>query len=94
MKKKSTARNLILPLFVLLPILVYGFFELNSLNEDEEALEAIYQRQLDAVLFSIEQDTDGKLRTWAAELELKLELELEPGSGPSSIRLPYPSGST
>ncbi len=77
MKKKSTARNLILPLFVLLPILVYGFFELNSLNEDEEALEAIYQRQLDAVLFSIEQDTDGKLRTWAAELELKLD-ELGP----------------
>ncbi len=77
MKKKSTARNLILPLFVLLPILVYGFFELNSLNEAEEALEAIYQRQLDAVLFSIEQDTDGKLRTWAAELELKLD-ELGP----------------
>lgn len=73
MKNKSFTRQLILPLFVLLPILIYGVFELNSLTEDENSLAQIYQRQLDAVLFSIEQYTDDKLRTWTDELDLNFD---------------------
>jgi len=68
MKKKSFTKKLILPLFVLLPILVYGVFELNSLTKDEEALKKIYERQLDAVLFSIEQYVDDKMRTITGQL--------------------------
>lgn len=85
MKKKSSVRKFVLPLFVLVPILVYGFFELNSLTKDEKSLEQIYQRQLDAVLFSIEQYTDDKLRTWTAELDLDFG-QMTPDSIKASVR--------
>lgn len=70
MKKWSLRKKLTLPLLVLLPILVYGFFELNSLTSDEEELEKIYKRQLDAVLFSINQYTDDKVRNWTTQLDM------------------------
>lgn len=74
MKKRSFTKQFVLPLFVLVPILVYGLFELNSLTADEKALEQVYERQLDAVLFSIDQYTDDRLRKWATELEDNAEL--------------------
>ena len=64
---------MMLPVFVLLPILAYGVFELNSLTGDEKALEQIYQRQLDAVLFSIDQYIDDKIRKWSTELDQQAE---------------------
>ena len=69
MKPNRFKKKLILPVFVLLPILIYGVFELNSLTKDEEALEQIYERQLDAILFSIEQYVDDKLRKWTTEMD-------------------------
>ena len=37
------------------PIMIYGVFALTSLTPDESELEQIYERQLDAVIFSINQ---------------------------------------
>ena len=73
MQKWSLGKKLMLPVFVLLPILAYGVFELNSLTGDEKALEQIYQRQLDAVLFSIDQYIDDKIRKWSTELDQQAE---------------------
>ncbi|GAB5527864.1 MAG: hypothetical protein Roseis2KO_57360 [Roseivirga sp.] len=70
MKKWSLRKKLTLPLLVLLPILGYGIFELTSLTSDEEELEAIYKRQLDAVLFSINQYTDDQVRIWTTDLDM------------------------
>ena len=73
MQKRSLGKKLMLPVFVLLPILAYGVFELNSLTGDERALEQIYQRQLDAVLFSIDQYIDEKIRKWSTEFDENAE---------------------
>lgn len=70
MKKWSLRKKLTLPLLVLLPILGYGIFELTSLTSDEEELEKIYKRQLDAVLFSINQYTDDQVRNWTTDLDM------------------------
>lgn len=70
MKKWSLRKKLTLPLLVLLPILGYGIFELTSLTSDEEELEEIYKRQLDAVLFSINQYTDDEVRNWTTNLDM------------------------
>ncbi len=70
MKKWSLRKKLTLPLLVILPILAYGVFELTSLTSDEEELEKIYRRQLDAVLFSINQYTDDKVRNWTRDLDM------------------------
>jgi two-component system phosphate regulon sensor histidine kinase PhoR len=70
MKKWSLRKKLTLPLLVLVPILVYGLFELNSLTSDEEALKGIYQRQMDAVLFSIDQYSSYEVRSWTNDLDM------------------------
>lgn len=70
MKKWSLRKKLTLPLLVLLPILAYGVFELTSLTSDEAELEKIYKRQLDAVLFSINQYTEDKVRPWMTKLDM------------------------
>ncbi|MFY0594309.1 sensor histidine kinase [Roseivirga sp.] len=60
--KKRANKPLIAILFILIiPVIVYGVFELNSLTADERELEKIYQRQLESVLFSINQSVQDKV---------------------------------
>jgi len=44
-------------------------FELNSLNSDERELEKIYVRQLESVLFSINQSVQDKVSEITTGLE-------------------------
>lgn len=70
--KKNSKRSLVAILLVLvLPVVVYGVFELNSLTTDERELERIYERQLEAVLFSVNQSLQDKF----SELTNTLEVE-------------------
>lgn len=58
---------------LVVPVIIYGFFELNSLTVDERELEKIYERQLTSVLFTINQSVQDKM----AEITNKLEWDLE-----------------
>ena len=49
--------GLVLIAIVLLPVLFYTANEFNSLNETEEMVADIYERQIDALLFSVNQHT-------------------------------------
>ena len=49
--------GLVLIAIVLLPVLFYTANEFNSLNETEEMVADIYGRQIDALLFSVNQHT-------------------------------------
>jgi len=49
--------GLVLIAIVLLPVLFYTANEFNSLNETEEMIAEIYGRQMDALLFSVNQHT-------------------------------------
>lgn len=52
----------------ILPLLVYGYFQLVTLSDDEAMANKIYQKQLETVLYSLNQYADEAMGLWAAEL--------------------------
>lgn len=54
---------------VLLPALFYSVYELSTLSETEELISQMYQRQLDAVLFSVNQYVLDIASSWATQTE-------------------------
>jgi signal transduction histidine kinase len=61
--------SIVLVLIVLLPALIYTAYEFNSLNENEKLLSDIYKKQLDAILFSVNQYTWDYINNWVEEFE-------------------------
>ena len=58
---KNSSKSLIAILLVLvIPVVGYGVFQLNSLTSDERELATIYKRQLESVLFSVNQTVQDK----------------------------------
>lgn len=60
---------LFLILIIALPIFFVMFREVSSLNETEKMIETIYQKQLDAVLFSVNQYSEDVARNWMNRIE-------------------------
>ncbi len=60
---------LFLILIIALPILFVLFREVDNLNETEKMIEVIYQKQLDAVLFSVNQYSEDVARNWMNRIE-------------------------
>lgn len=54
---------------LLAPTITYGVFELSSLTADEQELEKIYERQLEAVLFSLNQYTQDVVGGIATKMD-------------------------
>jgi two-component system, OmpR family, phosphate regulon sensor histidine kinase PhoR len=67
----GSARTLgiVLLLLIVLPLIFYSAFEISSLSEGEELMRAIYQRQLDAILFSLNQHAWDVSSSWATQLD-------------------------
>ena len=56
-------------LVIVLPIAVLMIFEVRSLNENEKMMEAIYDRQLETFLFSINQYSDDVVNSMANRID-------------------------
>lgn len=83
---KSTQRiALLLALVFLLPALFFSVYELSSLNKDEKMIQDIYGKQLEAILFSVNQYSDDILGNWTSRIETGLA-EAEPGMMPVKIK--------
>ncbi len=65
--------GLLLSLVFLLPALFFSVYEISSLNKDEKMIQEIYTKQLDAILFSINQYSDDILSSWVSKIEMGLE---------------------
>jgi two-component system phosphate regulon sensor histidine kinase PhoR len=63
---------IVLFLIVLLPALFYSVYEISALNESEEMISQIYQRQLDAILFSVNQHVLDVASSWAIQIESEI----------------------
>lgn len=63
---------LILLLLILLPLLFYSGYEINSLSAGEEVMREMYRRQLDVILFSLNQHAWDVSSHWAAQLDLAM----------------------
>ena len=67
MTKEVRALFLILVITVA-PLLIYAFLQVRSLDEDERMAAAAYEKQLDAVLFSLNQYADDMMNRWMRRL--------------------------
>ena len=50
------------------PLLIYAFLQVRSLGEDERMAQAAYEKQMEAVLFSLNQYADDLMTRWVREL--------------------------
>lgn len=68
--KNSFRKILILLLVILiLPTLVFIIYEIGTLHQNEKVIEEIYNNQLDAILFSVNQYSDDVMNSWANKLD-------------------------
>lgn len=65
--------GLILALVFLLPALFFSVYEISSLSKDEKMIEEIYNKQLEAILFSVNQYSDDILNSWSTRIETTME---------------------
>ncbi|HMN23089.1 MAG TPA: HAMP domain-containing sensor histidine kinase [Ignavibacteriaceae bacterium] len=65
--------GLILLIIIILPIAFLLFNELGKLNENEQVLEQIYNNQLQAILFSVNQYSEDVVRTTANSIIDRVE---------------------
>lgn len=78
---KSGKKSIFIILIILvIPVVAYGVFQLNSLTVDERELTTIYRRQLESVLFSVNQVAQDK----SAEV-LKIIAEANSDSDPTQM---------
>lgn len=69
-KMNTTQRiALILVVVFLIPVLFFTAYELTSLNRNEAMIEEIYQKQLEAILFSVNQYSDDAVNSWMIKAE-------------------------
>ncbi len=84
---KSTRRiGLLLVLVFLLPALFFSVYEISSLNKDEKIIQDIYQKQLEAILFSVNQYSDDILNNWITNVQSGLSETALPDSVPKKIK--------
>jgi len=70
---------IVLVIIVLLPVLIYTTYEFNTLSENESLIAEIYDQQLEAILYSVNQYTWDFVNNWVAEFE-KYRLSSDPHS--------------
>jgi two-component system phosphate regulon sensor histidine kinase PhoR len=68
MSVKKNSSLLLFALIFLLPIIVFSVYEIGTLRDNEAVIESIYNNQLDAILYSINQYSDDVLSDWADNL--------------------------
>lgn len=59
----------LLVLLIIIPFLIYAFLQLSSLKDDEQMADEIYEKQMDAILFSLNQYADDMMEQWVNDLE-------------------------
>jgi two-component system, OmpR family, phosphate regulon sensor histidine kinase PhoR len=59
---------LILTVIFLIPALFFSVYEISSLSKDEKMIEGIYEKQLEAILFSVNQYSDNALYGWVSKV--------------------------
>jgi two-component system phosphate regulon sensor histidine kinase PhoR len=70
----NTTKKILIALgvIVLLPALFYSVYEISSLDETEQMIGQMYGRQLDAILFSVNQHILDVASSWATQTESEL----------------------
>lgn len=65
--------GIILVAIILLPVVIFTAFEISRLNESEQVIESIYDNQLDAILYSVNQYALDVITSWSSKINFSLE---------------------
>ena len=76
MKNPIKKIAIILILIILLPVLFFSLYEINTLNQSEEVIQQTYNNQLDAIFFSVNQYSEDIVTSWRSKLNILLEEEV------------------
>jgi two-component system, OmpR family, phosphate regulon sensor histidine kinase PhoR len=60
---------------LLLPTIVFSIYEIGTLKQNEQIIESIYNNQLDAILFSINQYSEDIISDWASDISMLADNE-------------------
>ena len=77
-KTRIPAQLLLLLALILLPALFYTGYEISRLGEEEAQIAALYERQLDAILFSVNQHAWDVSGGWIDALERETDVRALP----------------
>jgi two-component system phosphate regulon sensor histidine kinase PhoR len=69
MKKSLRKIYILILVIILLPSLFFAIYEIGTLQQNEEVIEDIYENQLDAILYSINQYAEDVVSSWANTIE-------------------------
>lgn len=69
MKKPLANIGILLIVIITLPPLLFTSYEIGNLYQNEKMIDSIYTRQLESVIFSINQYSDDIVSRWANQLE-------------------------
>lgn len=83
--RSATKLGVPLALIFLLPALFFTVYELSSLDKDEEMIQEIYNKQLEAILFSVNQYADDIVTSWITKVETGWNQPLPADSVPPQI---------
>jgi two-component system phosphate regulon sensor histidine kinase PhoR len=64
--------GMIFVLVALLPALIYSTYEISSLSSNEKLIQSIYSKQLDVILFSVNQYALDVAQSWSGEINTLL----------------------
>jgi len=67
--------GLFLILIIILPTVFFSAYEVSNLYRNEQMIDSIYIRQLESVLFSINQYSDDVVSSWASDVDDVLKKE-------------------
>lgn len=67
--KKNTLTISLLAAAILMPILIYATLQTRSLAEDEQMANEVYSKQMETILFSLNQYADDRMNQWVRQLE-------------------------
>lgn len=58
-------------IIIILPSLIFTIYELSTFRQSEEVIEEIYNNQLDAILYSVNQYSEDVVSSWANSIHYK-----------------------
>ncbi|NJO68059.1 MAG: hypothetical protein HC830_01190 [Bacteroidetes bacterium] len=70
--KPFRSLTILLLLIVLLPVLFFSAYEITRINKNEKELLIIYNKQLEAILFSINLYSEDIVNSWATKINANL----------------------
>ncbi len=73
MKYRLFRPFVLIVLLIVLPSTIITIYQLNSINQQEEAFEDVYQRQLKSVLFSLNMYSDDVVHQWVSRVSIYIE---------------------